>query len=194
MADWSNLRLVATGHAADLAPFRRAAGALRGRIDTSRSTVFTEEMEYGEGGDLETDGLERFDGDLRRASYRFQGRNDDHVDHFTSVSRRYPRLAFVLVVSDPSRDDNGSYLIRKGRRRFWGISERMHQQLFTKHLRKWGVLPEDAVVDFHTIEWEDEYVDGAFWDALFEEMDVSLAKWDREVQKWLRALPQPRKR
>src|SRR6187402_1458730 len=88
MANWCNLRLVVTGHARDLAPFRRAAGALRGHIDTSRSTVFTGDMEYGEGGDLEADGLTRFDGDLRRAKYRFQGRNDDYVDFFREMSRR----------------------------------------------------------------------------------------------------------
>ena len=53
MANWCNLRLVVTGAPDEVAAFRRDAGALRGRIDTSRSRVFTDEMEYGEGGDLD---------------------------------------------------------------------------------------------------------------------------------------------
>ena len=139
MANWCNLRLVVTGAPDEVAAFRRDAGALRGRIDTSRSRVFTDEMEYGEGGDLETDGLTRVDGDLRRASYRFQGRNNEHLDHFRAVSRRYPRLAFVLVVSDPNDPDNGSHLLRKGRSRWWGMPSRLHDELFVKHLRRYEV-------------------------------------------------------
>jgi hypothetical protein len=55
MANWSNLQLVVTGQPEDIASFRRAAGALEGRIDTRHSKIFTCEMEIGEGGDLEAD-------------------------------------------------------------------------------------------------------------------------------------------
>ena len=185
MANWCNLRLVVTGHARDLAPFRRAAGALRGHIDTSRSTVFTEDMEYGEGGDLAADGLTRFDGDLRRAKYRFQGRNDDYVDHFRDVSRRYPRLAFILVVSDPNSDDNGSYLLRNGRRRWWPMPLRLHEKLFARHLRTWHAVPDGSPIDFDALDHADNRVDYAYWDAMFEGMDVAQAKWDGEVLSWL---------
>ena len=192
MANWCNLRLVVTGHADDLAPFRRAAGALRGRIDTTRSQVFTDEMEYGEGGDLEVAGVSRVDGDLRRASFIFQGRNTDHVDHFVDVSRRYPRLAFVLVVSDPNADDNGSFLIWRGRKRWWSVSRRLHDKLFAKYLRWWDVVPEGKV-DFDALDLGDDTVDMAFWDTLFEEMDVAESKWEKDVIARLRKLPMPTK-
>jgi hypothetical protein len=45
MANWCNLRLIVTGRADDLKPFRRAAGALRGRIKAKRSEIFTDEMD-----------------------------------------------------------------------------------------------------------------------------------------------------
>jgi hypothetical protein len=189
MANWCNLRLVVTGQAHDLAPFRRAAGALRGRIDTSLSTVFTEDMEYGEGGDLEANGLTRFDGDLRRSSYRFQGRNNDHADHFRDVSRRYPRLAFVLVVSDPNGDGNGSNLFRNGLRRWWGTPSHVHDELFARHLRMKDVVPDGSPIDFDALDYSDNIVDCAYWEAMFEGIDVAQAKWDREVLSWLRALP-----
>lgn len=188
MANWCNLRLVVTGHAKDVARFRRAAGALRGRIDASRSDVFTEEMEYGEGGDLEADGLSRVNGDLRAASYMFQGRNTDHVDHFVEVSRRYPRLAFVLVVSDPNHPDNGSFLIRAGRKRWWALPWRVHLRLFTGFLRECEAVPPGKI-DFDNLDHENDTVDMAYWQAAFKGMDVAQARWDKEIVDWLRKLP-----
>ena len=194
MANYCNLRLVVTGHADDLAPFRRAAGALTGHVDTTHSTIFTAEMEEGECGDLQAHGLTRVDGDLRRTKYTFQGRNDDHVDHFTEVSRRYPRLAFVLVVSDPPEND--SYLLRKGRSRSWRMSDRAHERLFARHLRTWDIVPQRGRIDFHNLDYADAGIDMAYWDAAFEGMDVATARWDADVIAWLRALPmrQPRRR
>jgi hypothetical protein len=117
MANWCNLRLIVTGHADDLKPFRRAAGALRGRIKAKRSEIFTDEMEYGEGDDLTADGIRPFRGRLRSAVYRLQGANTDYAEHFRFVSQRFPRLAFVLVVSDPNDDVHGSYRLVNGRQR-----------------------------------------------------------------------------
>jgi len=189
MANWCNLRLAVTGHAADLAPFRRAAGALTGPVYTDRSTVFTPDMEQGEGGDLQAHGLERLAGELRRAVYTFQGRNTDHVDHFRGVSRRYPRLAFVLAVGDPTLPPDYSYLLRKGRQRRWSAPEPLYNELFAKHLRQNGLVPEDAPVDVDTLDFDDPDVDLAYWDAAFELMEVAQAHWDVDVLAWLRALP-----
>jgi hypothetical protein len=195
MANWCNLRLVVTGHATDVARFRRAAGALTGRIDTTHSQVFTEDMEYGEGGDLESLGLSRVDGDLRAASYIFQGRNTDHIEHFVEVSRRYPRLAFVLVVSDPNHPDNGSFLIRKGRKGWWALPWSVHLRLFAEFLREYDAVPP-GTIDFDNIDHEDETVDMAYWDAAFKGMDVAQARWDGDVIAWVRKLPpsQPARR
>jgi hypothetical protein len=124
MANWCNLRLLVTGVPKNLKPFRRAAGALSGRIDTNRSTIFTPEMEYGEGGDLEAGGVRRFQKRFQCAIFGLQGRNDDYVDHFREVSRRFPTLAFVLVYSDPNADEHGSYLLRNGRQRLWSVPVR----------------------------------------------------------------------
>ena len=189
MANYCNLRLVVTGHADDLAPFRRAAGALTGHVDTTHSTIFTGEMEEGEGGDLQAHGLTRVDGDLRRTKYTFQGRNNDHLDHFREVSRRYPRLAFVLVVSDPHDPENGSYLLRKGRSRWWRMPDRAQQRLFAKHLRTQDLVAQRGRIDFDGLDYDDAGVDMAYWDAAFEGMDVATARWDADVIAWLRALP-----
>ena len=130
MANWSNLRLVATGSRDDVAPFRRAAGALEGRIDTKNSTVFRPEMEFGEGGDLEADDVTVFRRVYRQTSYRFQGRNTDDVGHFEKVSRTFPRLALVLVWSDPNVDSHGSYLLLNGRTRQWEVPQRTKARIF----------------------------------------------------------------
>ena len=81
---------VVTGDPEDLTPFRRAAGALRGRIDTTQSLVFTKDMEEGECGNLESDGVRRFHDD-RRARFHLQGKNTNFEKHFRAVSRRFPR-------------------------------------------------------------------------------------------------------
>lgn len=84
MADWYNLRLEVTGLPADLQTFRKAAGALRGRIDTSRSAIFTAAMEYGETYDLEAEQPVGFHDRWTTARYRLQGRN-------TATSKTYGR-------------------------------------------------------------------------------------------------------
>jgi len=184
MANWCNLRLIATGHAEDLTAFRRAAGALRGRIKAKQSEIFTDEMEYGEGGDLEADRIRRFRGQLRSAVYRFQGRNTDYVEHFRYVSQRFPRLAFVLVVSDPNGDLHGSYRLVNGRQRWWSVPRRVERQIFARRYCEYGCIHKDGEVDY-----DYEYADVAEWDAFFEMMDVAEARWNDEVLWWIRTLP-----
>jgi hypothetical protein len=189
MANWCNLRLIATGHANDLKPFRLAAGALRGRIKARHSDIFTEEMEYGECGDLEADGIRRFRGQLRSAVYRLQGRNTDYVEHFRYLSQRFPRLAFVLVVSDPNSDIHGSYCLLNGRRRWWSVPHRVERQIFARRYREYGAVDENGTVDY-----DHEYADVAEWDAFFEMMDVAEAKWNQDVLRWIRQLPSQKRR
>ncbi len=165
-------------------PARSAAGSTRTTAPSSPPSWSLAREEI-----FESHGLQRLAGDLRRTRYSFQGRNDDHVDHFAAVSRRYPRLAFVLVVSDPHASDNGSYLLLKGRRRRWIMPEQAQDDLFAAHLRKWDLLPEGARFDFSAIDLNDDTVSMAYWDAMFEEMDIAQAHWDDEVLRWLKALP-----
>jgi hypothetical protein len=181
MANWSNMCLVVTGRPADLATFRRAAGALEGRIETKKSSVFTEEMEIGEGGDLEADRARVFRRVFRRASYRFQGANTDYRGHFVGVSRRFPAIAFVLVFSDPNFDEHGSYLISRGRARVWRVPRRTEEAIQMKHYRAAGLVDASGDVDYDS--------DDAFWpewEAFFEMMDVAADHWDDEVVAWLK--------
>jgi hypothetical protein len=189
MGNWSNLRLVVTGHSTDLAPFRKAAGALSGRIDTSRSTIFTDDMEEGEGGDLEANGLQRLPGDFRRASYIFQGKNTDHLAHFRAISKHYPRLAFVLVAFDNEHWENGSYLLLNGRRRWWTIPEPEFERRLVARLEWWDVIEKGTDVDVDGLDFSDDKVDSAWWEAQFECMDVAEAHWNTQVLTWLTALP-----
>ncbi len=182
MANWCNLRLVAIGRPVDVAPFRRAAGARRGRIDTRKSQVFTIDMECGEGRDLEADGVSRFHGTLQRAVYLFQGCNDDHADHFREISRRFPRLALVLVFSDRNADAHGSYLFRAGRRRMWDVPERLKSQLLAAEYEAYGVVTDAGTIDYDAPEADD-----AEWDACWRMMDVAERHWDRQVLEWLTA-------
>jgi hypothetical protein len=181
MANWCNLRLSAIGPEQELERFRHDAGARQGRIDTRRSTVFLPEMEIGEGGDLEADPPERFGRRFRRAEYRFQGRNDDHKDHFRGVSARYPALAFVLTYSDPNDDSHGSYLLLAGRERHWPIPQRLAREVMRKHYRRWKLVDARGRLDYDADD-----SDMAEWDAFFEYMDLASSHWDARVLAWLR--------
>ncbi len=184
MANWLNLRLVVTGYPRDVAAFAKAAGAPEGRIDTRKSSVFTREMEHGEGGDLEADRARVFRRRFRRASYRFQAANIDFTEHFVAVSSRYPRLAFTLVWSDPNGDSHGSDLLRAGRKRSWQVSGSQGEKIFMKHYRVAGVVSRNGEVDY-----DHPYADAAEWEAFFEMMDVAEGHWDDLVADWLRKRP-----
>src|SRR6185503_14105651 len=171
MANWCNLRLLVTGLPDDIKPFRRAAGALSGRIDIKRSTIFTEEMEYGEGRDLEAEGVSRFRRRFQCAKFVFQGRNDDYADHFRMISRRFHRLAFVLVYSDPNADSHGSHLLRNGRQRWWNVPSRMRETIVRRQYIRNGAVDDKGDVDYDA-----EQADDADWDAFFEMMDVAERK------------------
>ncbi len=183
MANWVNVRLLVSGLPTDVERFRRAAGARRGRLATSDSSIFTAEMEFGEGGDLEADGVTPLQGRFRTATYRFQGRNDDHVDHFEVVSRRFPTLALLLVHSDPNGDEHGSYLLCAGRRQSWMVPARSRETILPRHMQQAGVTDEDDP--------------NLFWvenEAFDEMMDVAEQHWQAAGLKWLtrsRAAPPP---
>jgi len=184
MANWVNVNLDVHGLPVAVESFRRAAGAKVGRIHTTRSSVFTPEMEYGEGGDLEADPLCRLGDRFRTATYRFQGRNDDHVDHFQAVSRRFPALAFVLAYSDPNGDDHGSYLLRRGRRRTWVVPPAIRNRLLREALVKYG-LPADldtAADDRDEVCWAEN-------DAYFAMIDIASRHWQDAVLDWLARTP-----
>lgn len=181
MANWGNLQLSVIGRKEDLVPFRKAAGRLKGRIDTSKSSVFLAEMEYGESRDLEAAGVTPFGRRFARAEYLFQGRGDDHGEHFEGISRQYPALAFVLAFGDPNGDAHGSYLLLNGKRRTWAVSARLHRQLMMKHYRKWKLLDSRGHVDYDA-----EDSDWAEWDAMFEMLEIAEKRWDAVVLRWLR--------
>lgn len=189
MANWCNVRLSVFGTPAEIQTFRKAAGALRGRIDTKRSSVFLEEMEIGEGGDLEARGESAFHRRFRRAEYVFQGRNTDHLDHFVAVSRRYPRLAFVVAYSDPNADDHGSHFVAYGRSRSWRLPRRTHESLARRVYREHGCVDERGRIDY-----DHESSDMADWDVLFALMDIAAVKWDAIVLEFLQRSPTPRTR
>jgi len=180
MANWSNLRLIVTGSPNDVALFRRAAGAREGRVDTAKSSIFTAEMEYGEGGDLNANRARVFRRVFRTASYLFQAANDDYREHFAAVSRRFPTLAFVLVWSDPNVDSHGSYLLRRGRSRAWEVPPRTRGNIFKKHYRAAGFVDAQGKVDFDAEGTYD--VDS---EVFVEMMDVAERHWDEVVVDWL---------
>ena len=181
MANWVNVQLDVRGLPIDVEHFRRAAGAKVGRINTARSKVFTLAMEHGEAADLEADPIERFGDRFRTASYRFQGRYDDHVDHFQKVSRRFPKLAFVLAYSDPNCDDHGSYLLLRGTRRTWVVPYVMRVHILRKALVRYG-LPAD--LDTSSAEGDE-----VFWaenEAYWEMQELAARRWEKVVMQWLK--------
>jgi len=186
MANWCNVRLSVFGTPTELKPFREAAGALDGRIDTTRSSIFLEEMEIGEGADLEARGVRSFHRRFQRAEYIFQGRNTDHLDHFIKVSKRYPRLAFVVTYSDPNGDDHGSHLVVKGRSRSWVVSGRRRESIVRAAYREHGCVDKQGRIDY-----DHDYSDVADWAAFSEMMRVASVKWNGSVLEILQRQAPP---
>lgn len=189
MANWVSLHLHAIGLPADLARFRRAAGARVGAIDASRSEVFTEEMAYGEAADLEADRAIRFGRRFRVAGYRFQGCNDDHALHFQDVSRRFPALAFILTYGDPNGDDHGSYLFRCGRQRRWVVPEHTRERLIRRQCRRYGIRSREPQTEAEN--------DALFWaenDAYADMAEVARRHWFGAALEWLRRRHPARRR
>jgi hypothetical protein len=186
VANWCNVRLSVFGTPAEIKPFRNAAGALGGRIDAAKSAVFLEEMEIGESRDLEAWGESSFRRRFRRAEYVFQGRNTDHLDHFVEVSKRYPRLVFVLTYSDPNGDDHGSHLIVKGRSRSWRVPMRTRDATSRRAYRRYGCVDGRGRIDY-----DHDYADLADWEALSELMRIASVKWDAKVLELLQRHARP---
>ena len=180
MADWYNLRLAVTGLPPDVQRFRRAAGALKGRIDTRRSDVFTQAMEHGETMDLEAEAPVRFHDHWKTVTYRFQGRYTDHVDNLRPVSGRFPTLAFVLTYGD-AMDSHGSYFLVGGAiAGHWDVPKRRARAIFRSNYLAHGLRT-----------WKQIYADydEAYWaeaEAGDEAMDLAARHWDVGVARWLR--------
>lgn len=181
MANWCNLRLSVFGARGELPAFRKAAGRLKGRINTERSTIFLPEMERGESGDLTAYEPEPFGRLFQRADYTFQGRNDDYANYFRETSVRWPSLGFVLTFGDPNADAHGSHLLLNGRQRTWVIPAKLHRELMRKHYKRWGLVNSRGRMDYDA-----EDADWAEWDAYFEMMDIAAEHWNPQVLAWLR--------
>jgi hypothetical protein len=181
MANWCNLQLSVFGPPGQIAAFRKAAGRLKGRVDTTKSSIFLPEMERGESGDLTAYEPKPFARRFQRAEYTFQGRNNDYGDYFRDISDRWHELAFVLTFGDPNADAHGSHLFLAGDQRIWGIPVRLHRQLMRKHFKRRGLINSRGHMDYDADD-----SDRAEWDAYFEMMDIAAAHWDRKVVAWLR--------
>jgi hypothetical protein len=179
MANWSNVRLIAEGYERDLATLRRLAKPYlaearqppawmrrpRGAPFDPPAPLFTADMIHGEGGDLFEGPVTRLSGDLVRATYHFQARNDDGVEHFRDVSTRFPTLRFLVVWGDPNGDSFGSAYVRKGKATLYELGARRRSAIYSRWRRTYGASPDD----------DDE---GYAWDAFSEMMDVAERRWD----------------
>jgi hypothetical protein len=183
LANWCNIRLSVFGEPAAIEPFRKAAGALEGRIRTKRSSIFLPEMEFGEGGDLTAGGVSPFRRRYQRAEYRFQGRNTDHLDHFQEIARRYPSLAFVLTYSDWNGDEHGSHLLLGARTRSWWVPGTTRSRIVRSFYRKYNCVDARGRID-----WEGTYSDLADWEAFGQMMGLAARKWDAAVVQFLEPL------
>ena len=174
MANWLNLRLEVSGPLSAVRKFRRSAGR-------PPSAVFPEDLAVGEGGDFGADPIQPFGSVFKTAPYRFQGCNDDYVEHFAAVSRSFPDLAFVLVYSDPNGDSHGSYLVLNGRRRRWELPVRVKKEILKRKYKRAGVVDDRGRVDYDADE-----ADFAEWEAFWEMMDVAEAHWRQDVRAFLK--------
>src|SRR4051794_28142791 len=126
MANWSNVRLLATGS-------RDAVLAFAVATHDNAKRVFRPDMLVGEASPLRRARLERVGDGLYRKRFTFQVRNGTGCEHFARVSKRYRRLSFVLVYGDPNADAYGSALIARGKAQEYSISPRQARALWRKH-------------------------------------------------------------
>jgi hypothetical protein len=162
MANWSNVQLVIAGRSASVLRFSRLA-----RVRPS--SLFQPDMRQGEGGNLTSTRVAKLGSNLLKKAYSFQVRNDDGLQHFRRVSRRYPKLCFVLSYGDPNADDYGSYFILRGRARSYKLSDRLKEAVMARH----GV----------TGDAEDDDDEWRFWDASSDLVDLAEAHWQKSMLK-----------
>jgi hypothetical protein len=174
MGNWSNVRLVVIGTRTEVETFAKIAGRTDGRIRRPKPPVWEPWMEFGECADLEADGFQHRRS-LSRIDYRFQTKSPDVLTHFRGVSRRFPKLHFILGWGDPELTDIYSDYVRAGRARHYTVPERTRNEVRRRHLRDWGATGEG-------IDEDDE--DEEFWadvDAEWELIGVVVARWEKEV-------------
>jgi hypothetical protein len=160
MSNWCNVRLIVAGPRTAVLRFSRLAPLRR------PSSIFEPDMLRGESAELSSSRVKRLKPNFLKKVYDFQVRHYSGIDHFRTVSRRYPVLRFVLVYGDPNANDYGSYFISRGRARSHRISGPHVEAVIARH----GYTGEDGGDS-----------DTDFWDVSFELMDLAEAHWKKSL-------------
>lgn len=158
MGNWSNVTLLVVGQRTSVLEFARQA--------RPRSSEIFSDFREGETFDLRSDRVRKIGRDLSKKTYDFQVRNDDGCKHFSSVSRRFPKLRFVLSYFHPADGSCGSYLIERGKSKEFLLPAQLWEDLLAKH----GYVDSEDDDD----EWE-------YWVASREGMDIAQAWWERWI-------------
>jgi hypothetical protein len=153
---------------------RRPRAIRPARQGPGPSAVFRPDMMGGEGDGAFAERMVSLGQGLSQKKYGFQVRNDDGVDHFRKVSRRYPELKFVLSydgTEDPARGWYCSCFIRQGRSTEYIVPQDSIDAVMSKH-----------GIDYNSIDNEIDWWDEPSW----ELMDLAESHWLTRVVKRLR--------
>ena len=170
MATWSNVRVTAVGRRGALRRFRDEAWPPFRHTRAGGFEVFLPCWECGEGGDLYTDGARKVSApDVYAATYVFQARDGEELDHFHEVSRHFPRLAFIVTESSPDFDEHRADLVIEGRARRWSVPRRTRDRLLRQAIADRGLDPNDPS--------DDDQLYHAEFDAFSAMLDTADAHW-----------------
>lgn len=177
MADWANVRMMATGPVRAVNTLRREAKPFVVFANGSRNAylprellgvdaLFDVEMLRGEGGNL-------FEHSYKRLAvgavlqFGFQTARVDEVAHFKTVSKRFPTLRFVVGWRYPSGDETGSAFISKGRAKKRRLSRKKAKEIYSKFIPD----PDAESDDTFWLEWEADE----------EMLDHCMELWNAEI-------------